>query len=193
MRKSLIVLALVFLGACATEREEAGLNATPQPAAPQPDAAKLQDGLATHYYASAFDHIDELIDWTDYRDGQAGEPISGLSHRAGKGDVLTSGSSDRVGAVISGQLRIPEPGTYQLSVTVNDGARIYLGGALVHDDPKVGPDRTVESQPFQIGQAGWYPIKIWYYEKRGGSTLDVQWKTPGDAAFAAIPSEDLKH
>ena len=193
MRKLLLVLVLGFLSACAAGQGDANLNATPQAANPQPDAASLQDGLAVAYYASAFDHVNDLESWINYRNPNVGTPIVGLEHRAGKGDVLTSGSSDQVGAVISGYLRMPEAGSYQLQVTTNDGVRIHLGGARIHDDPKVGPERTLETTPFQIGEPGWYPLNIWYFEKRGSAVLEVLWKTPRSGGFTSIPAEDLKH
>lgn len=193
MRKLFLVLALSFLSACATGQGDANLNAAPQAANPQPDAASLKDGLATDYYATAFDHVNDLESWITYRDPNVGTPIVGLEHRAGKGDVLTSGSSDLVGVVIKGYLRMPEAGSYQLQVTTNDGVRIHLGGARIHDDPKVGPERTLESAPFQISEPGWYPLSIWYFEKRGSAVLEVLWKTPQSGGFTSIPAEDLKH
>ena len=75
----------------------------------------------------------------------------------------------------------------------NDGVRIHLGRARVHDDPKVGKDRTRESKPIEITRPGWYRLEIWYFEKRNTSTLEVKWKTPGSERFTSIPAADLKH
>ena len=41
----------------------------------------------------------------------------------------------------------------------------------MHDDPKVGKDRTRESKPIEITQPGWYLLEICYFEKRNTSTL----------------------
>ena len=153
----------------------------------------LKDGLSVTYYRATYNSIDEFWGWKGYSDGYVGPPLNGLMHRTGKGNVLTSGSKDQVGAEISGLLLLPAAGSYQLSVTTNDGVRIHLGVARVHDDPKVGKDRTLQSKPFEISQPGWYPLEIWYFEKRGTSTLEVQWKTPESGGFTAIPGEDLKH
>jgi hypothetical protein len=179
MRKFLFVLALSFLGACAGGKEMRDLNATPQPAQPQPDAAALEDGLAVTYFGASYESIDDFWGWMDFREGVVGPPLTGLEYRTGKGNVLTSGSKDQVGAEISGLLLLPAAGSkdqvgaeisgllllpaagsYQLSVTTNDGVRIHLGGARVHDDPTVGKDRTRESAPFEISQPGWYPLRI---------------------------------
>jgi hypothetical protein len=135
------------------------LNATPQPAQPQPDATALKDGLAVTYFGASYESIDDFWGWMDFREGVVGPPLTGLEYRTGKGNVLTSGSKDQVGAEISGLLLLPAAGSYQLSVTTNDGVRIHLGGA----------------------------------EKRGTSTLKVQWKTPESDGFTSIPGADLKH
>ena len=193
MRRLLLAVAIGFLGACAADTSKSTLNQQPLPADPQPAAAALKDGLAAHYYGASYNSVDEFVSWMDYREGYDGPPLNGLEHRAGKGNVLTSGSKNQVGALITGFLLIPEAGSYQLSVTTNDGVRIHLGGARIHNDPKVGPDRTVESAAFQITQAGWYPLKIWYFEKRGTSTLEVLWMTPQSSSFKSIPTADLKH
>ena len=193
MRKLLLVMALGFLSACAGANQARDLNATPQPAQPQPEAAALKNGLAVTYFGASYSSIDEFWGWMDFREGTAGPPLTGLEYRRGKGKVLTSGAKDQVGAEITGLLRLPAAGSYRLSVTTNDGVRIHLGGARVHDDPKVGKDRTRESKPIEIAQPGWYPLEIWYFEKRGTSTLEVLWKTPNSDRFTSIPSADLKH
>ena len=193
MRCLFLLLAFSLLAACAATPDPRDLNATPQPAAPQPDPAALKDGLDSRYYVKAFHDIDELLEWTEYRDGIPGTPVAGLEHRAGKGEVLTSGYSDEVGAELTGYLRLPEAGSYQLQVTTNDGTRIYLGGARIHDDPKVAPDRTMKSEAFEIAVPGWYPLAVWYFERHNTSTLEVLWKTPASADFQSIPLDNLKH
>ena len=191
--KLLIVGALVSLGACAGENHSRDLNASPQPAQTQPDAAALKSGLSVTYYRATYNSIDEFWGWKGFSDGYAGPPLHGLQYRTGSGNVLTSGAKDQVGAEISGLLLLPTAGSYQLSVTTNDGVRVHLGGARVHDDPAVGKDRTRQSKPFEITQPGWYPLEVWYFEKRGTSTLEIQWKTPETDDFTWIPGDHLKH
>jgi hypothetical protein len=110
-----------------------------------------------------------------------------------KGPVLTSGKDDLVGAHIAGYLQFETPGEYRFQVTNNDGVMIQLGGALVHDDPKVGADRTSEPIPVEISAPGWYALEIWYFEKKGTATLDVLWSPPGGSTFETITAEVLGH
>ena len=36
-----------------------------------------------------------------------------------------------------------------------------------------------------------YAIKLEYYEKGGGATMQLAWKAPGTSAFVALPSGQL--
>ena len=193
MRYLFSLLALCLLAACTGGYELSDPPAHPQAAAPQPDAASLKAGLASRYYIEVFNETDDLIDWAQDRNGIPGAPVIGLQHRVGKGEVLTSGYSDEVGAKLIGYLRLPEAGLYQLKVTTNDGVRIFLGGEMIHDDPQVAPDRIKKSRPFEVAEPGWYPLTVWYFEKHNTSTLWVLWKTPQAVDFQSIPLENLKH
>ena len=191
MHRISLIASLLFLAACASETAE--LPPAPLPAAPQPSQASLRDGLAVQYYYSSFDHVRDLEGTMDYKDGKAGAALESLSHRMDDGSVLTSGSSDFVGAHITGYLLLAEAGTYQFQVTNNDGVRVHLGGARIHDDPGTGPART--SAPISVGvtQPGWYEIEIWYFEKRGTATLEILWNSPSDGGFVEIPAAVMRH
>lgn len=189
MRRSVLSLAVFFLTACASDRAE--VWSTPAPADIEP--AALGDGLSVRYISATLNSVYELTEWLKYKDGEDGEPLETLTYHMQKGPVLTSGQSDLVGAYISGYLHFDEPGAYRFQVTTNDGVRIQLGGALLHEDPKVGFDRTSEPIPVEISKPGWYALEIWYFEKKGTATLDILWSRPGRARFELITAEVLKH
>ena len=129
----------------------------------------------------------------DYKDGKEGPVLEGLSHEMGKGPVLTSEADDYVGAYITGYLNLEEAGTYRFQVTNNDGVRVHVGGARIHDDPGTGPARTSDPIPVDVTEPGWYAIEIWYFEKRGTATLDVLWSAPGEDNFTEVPTAAMKH
>ena len=191
MYKVALALSLLLLAACATETEE--LPATPVRATPQPTSSGLQDGLAVRYYYSAFNHVRELQGFMRYKDGKEGPALEGLRHDMGKGQVLTSGADDLVGAYITGYLNLEKTGTYRFQVTNNDGARLHLGGARIHDDPRTGPARTSAPIPVDVMESGWYAIEIWYFEKRGTATLDIVWGPPGEGGIIEVPTAAMKH
>ncbi len=170
-----------------------GRAAGPQPANPQPDATALKDGLAVEYYFAKYNHIRELETWMKYKDGKPGDPIPMLDSKAGSGAVLTSGVDDLVGAHITGYIGFDDPGAYRFQVTSNDGIRITLGGVEIFEDPDVHPDRTSDTIPVQIDQAGWYPLKILYFEKKSTATVQLHWSPPESSGFNPVPASALKH
>ncbi len=189
MRCHLLCLSLLLLVSCATKTQE--FSSKPTPAVPQPTA--LKDGLAVRYIRVELNSIQELKEWLTYEDGEAGPPLETLTYYTGKAAVLTSGKEDFVGAHITGYLQFETPGQYRFQVTNNDGVRVQVGGAVLYDDPKVGVDRTSEPISVEVAAPGWYPVEIWYFEKKGTSTLDVLWSPPGSRTFEMMPAEVLGH
>ncbi len=147
--------------------------AAPELADPQPAASDLEPGFAVRYYARKFNHIRELIDWEGYKDGAAGPPIPLLDYKSGTGEVLTSGKENIVGARITGLIHLAEPGAYTFAVNSNDGARVWVGGEQILDDPDVHADRFSDPAWVTIEEAGWYPITVLYFEKKNTSTLQL--------------------
>ncbi len=196
MIRVLFVLSFALLAACtatnSANRTES-LSQVATRAEPQPAAASLSDGLAVDYYYASFDQIRDLTSWMEYKDGEAGTPLDKLSYDSGRGDVLTSSSENLVGAHITGFLVLDTPGTYRFQVTNNDGVRVHLGGARIHDDPRTGRARTSPPIPVEISEPGLYPIEIWYFEKNGSAVLDVQWSPPGSDSMAPVPLSAMKH
>ncbi|MGF1641315.1 MAG: PA14 domain-containing protein [Rhodospirillales bacterium] len=167
--------------------------ASPIPAAPQPDAATLNDGLAVRYYFAKFNHVDELVDWMRFDRGVESPPLPHLDYESGPGNVLTTTSGDLVGAHITGFIGFHEVGTYRLRVTSNDGVRLTLAGEMVFEDPGVHGDATSPDLVFDITVPGWYPLDVLYFEKKGTATLRFTWQPPGADGFVPIPGSALKH
>lgn len=158
------------------------------------DESTLKPGLDVTYYSVFVRSIRELIEWTDYKKGRKGPPIVRLDNNVGKGNVLTSGQDDGVGAHITGYLRIDKPGSYIFLVNSNDGVRLSLGGKQIYEDPDVHPDR-LSDPPIEIDFAtsGYYPIDIWYFERKNTSTLELLWLAPGMEDFDYVPAAAFFH
>ena len=165
----------------------------PAPAAPQPDAATLKDGLAVRYYFAKLNHIDELVGWTKMEDGVAGTPLPMLDYEDSQGNVLTTTSNTLVGAHITGFIEFAEPGTYRLQVISNDGVRVTLGGAMIFEDPGVHKAEASPDLVFDVAGPGWYPLDILYFQKKGTWTLQLRWQPPGAPGFVPVPGASLKH
>ena len=84
-------------------------------------------------------------------------------------------SKDFVAAIITGCINFPTSGTHMIRVRSNDGVRIAIGGLSVHEDPEAHPDRNSEPVPVAVSEAGWLPIEIVYYERRGSWSIELTW------------------
>ena len=158
------------------------------------DDAEIAPGLAVKYYFSLFRRIHEIKEWAKYKDGKPGEPLLMLNYRSGAGEVLTSGSSDDVGADIRGMMNFAEAGDYVLAMQSNDGVRLEIGGKLIINDPTVHSDRFSELVTVQITEPGWYPLSLQYFERKATSTLELYWLKPGEEGrLSFVPAEALAH
>jgi hypothetical protein len=42
-------------------------------------------------------------------------------------------------------------------------------------------------------EAGWTPIRLRYFQRKGTATLKLYWQPPGSEAFAVIPASAYAH
>lgn len=78
-----------------------------------------------------------------------------------------------------------------LKVRSNDGVRIAIGGLTVHEDLKPHADRNSDPLPVAVSEAGWLPIEIIYYERKGSWAIELTWQKGGD--YSAIPASHFAH
>jgi hypothetical protein len=165
------------------------------PALADPQPTSLKAGLATRYYVKLFRTVEELKDWAKYKDGTVGDPIHSLNYRSGVDSVLTSGQEDGVGAHITGYIRFEEAGTHSIAAQSNDGLVVVIGGRTVVYDPDVHADRYSQPVEVEIKKAGWYPLDVWYFERKNTSTLRLYWLLPDEeeGSMTVVPKEMYGH
>lgn len=189
-----LALALLALLAIAPPWVSAAL--APSPVAPQPDAASLKPGLAVKYYPVFVRHIDELKKHMAGHKGEAGEPIPSLDYNVGEDPMLTSSLSQGVGAHITGLIHFKEPGTYTFVAMTNDGFEFNIDDMLVLSDPDVHPDQQSDIVTVEIAKPGWYPTEMFYFQRKGTSTLELYWRPPWESPgsrFETVPEEFFAH
>ncbi|NQV81283.1 MAG: hypothetical protein HQ495_12075 [Alphaproteobacteria bacterium] len=160
---------------------------------PQPDSAVVKPGLSVKYYIDRFNHIDEVINAATWMKPVRGEPLPMLNYNVGAGPVLTNKNDDLVGAFIQGYIKIDKPGTYLFSVQHNDGVRVWVGNEMIYDAPFVAPDTWSPNLEVVANEAGWYPLRMIYYEKKSTATLELYWQAPGAASFEFVPAAAFGH
>lgn len=183
------VLALsspVFSGPVQAQMVVSGLA----PAAPQPGPGELAPGLAVEYLKLFIRHVDEI---EIAGKGHVGEPLEMLDWNVGDGTVLTDTEDDGVGARITGFIKFETAGDYMMAMQSNDGVRLTIGGQLIIEDPDVHRDRFSPNVTVKVPQAGWYPLYLLYFERKGTSTLELYWQPPGVEGFDFVPAEAFGH
>lgn len=154
--------------------------------------AGMEAGLNVDYYYNDFGHVDEVVEYASRKSSAPGDPLPNLDFRGGSGKpVLNQKHKDFVGAIITGFINFSGAGTHMLKVRSNDGVRIAIGGLTVYEDPEPHPDRTSDAVPVAVSEAGWLPIEIIYFERRGSWSIELTWQENGE--FSAIPASHFAH
>lgn len=175
---ALSAIALTVPAAAATYR--------PKPADPQPAAEALAPGLGAEYIFRLVRSVDSFEDSDDWR---RGKPLPRLKYKTGAGGVLTSGQSDGVCARITGFIRLDQAGRYLFATQSNDGVRVYLGDDEIIDDDGVHTDQFSSNAEVLVDQPGWYALRIFYFERKNTSTLELYWQPPDKQEFEIVPAE----
>ena len=99
-------------------------------------------------------------------------------------------SKNNFGLVFEGMLEVKEEGYYVIGVSSDDGARLYLKDKLLinHD----GLHGSQSPHTFLIPlKKGFYPVKLEYFQKGGGSDLKLNYILPESEKAVDVPSELL--
>jgi hypothetical protein len=190
--RGLSVLALSgLLGLGLLGHAQAG---TLSPVSPQPAAGQLKPGLAVGYVFGDYNEVDAVVKAAGTDHPNPGAPVLNLD-QAGSGmkGVLTAKPYKFVGAILEGLINFPAAGGYQFSMTTNDGMRLLIGDQVVLEDSPPHPERDTGPASVSVPAPGWYPIKIYFYQKQGSWVLRVKWSGPGLAGTAPIDANHLGH
>jgi predicted alpha/beta superfamily hydrolase len=93
-------------------------------------------------------------------------------------DVSKLPSPNNFGVVVSGQLEVKEDGYYIFGIASDDGSKFYLDGQLILDDDGLHDNSANKSYIVPL-RKGFYPIRVEYFQKDGGSNLRLIYLTPG--------------
>ena len=101
-------------------------------------------------------------------------------------DVSARAEGDFFAYLFEGAIDLDTEGSYTFFTVSDDGSRLFIDGALVVDNDGLhGP--TEQSGTLALG-AGTHEIRVEYFEKAGGATLEVDWLPPGGAREPIPPA-----
>jgi cytochrome c len=88
-----------------------------------------------------------------------------------------------------GWLVVPEPGTWGLRLTSDDGSKLWIDGQLVIDHDGLHSE-TALAADLEL-EAGAHPLELWHFECYGGWMLRLEWRRPGSKEFELVPADAL--
>lgn len=150
------------------------------PAAPQPSAAALTQGLAVRYAyppdVKSLGHAAAAL----RKDAAAGPPLAGLDYpdtNPGQ-PALTSRKAEFVAAEITGYLHFDAPGLWRLEFHSNDGLDVTLGQLRIYTRDGRAPCDTGGWVEVTIPEPGWYPLHATFFQRLGTSCLMLRRESP---------------
>lgn len=96
----------------------------------------------------------------------------------GTGSPDVSIGADTFSVRWSGQLLVPETGTYMFSTLNSDGVRLYINGVLMIDDFVDQTTSWKDSASIQLTAGQMVDIQLEYYENTGSAVAKLKWTGP---------------
>ncbi len=182
----LVVISMAFSPAATAQV----INLTP--ASPQP--SNVKKGLSVNYFFGDRSVRNLAQAKSKLKWAKPGTALPGLNFPdKGKGaPVMTSGKPELVVADINGYIKFPKSGVYDLEFFTNDGAQIWISGKSVGKLNMITPCASAGRPKVNVPQAGWYDIKVLYWQKEGTACFESEWKAPG-GSVQLIPDSAFGH
>lgn len=131
-------------------------------------AEGLQPGLRVETFAGDWDR---MPDFDALKPEAVGEATALDPPREGQG------YRERVGRRFQGYILVPESGVYQVALTSDDGAKLWLAGRLFVDHD--GLHSASAKSAYVALAKGAHPVRVEWFNKTGGAALQVAWAVAG--------------
>ncbi|MEQ1823907.1 MAG: alpha-L-fucosidase [Fimbriimonadaceae bacterium] len=96
------------------------------------------------------------------------------SFQSSKIELGMFSGKEYVGLIFHGAIEIKNTAMIRFSLNSDDGSRLYVDEKLVVDNDGLhGPETKIGDAPLA---KGWHTIRVEYFNKTGGSHLDLTWK-----------------
>lgn len=101
------------------------------------------------------------------------------------------GLNENFALVADGYLKIENEGTYTFHLWSDDGSKLSINDQEVIDNDGL---HGAEYKDISIAmKKGYYTFKMSFFQASGGQFLSLNWKTPGNSDFEAIPAQYFYH
>ncbi len=125
----------------------------------------VQPGLSCSLYHGEWDLMPDLSQFTPV--------LEKVVHEVA---LVAEAPDELFGQLMTGYLHVPETGLYTLSISSDDGSMLYLDGELVIDNDGLHGAVAIEGR--SMLEAGYHPIRIEMFQKKGGRALSASITDP---------------
>jgi predicted alpha/beta superfamily hydrolase len=139
-------------------------------------------GLKYAYYRGEWDSLPDFKKLKPEQSGLIGE----IYNRYGE---LNFPKQTKITCRLEGYLEIKEDGYYWFLVDTDDAAKLYLSEQLIIRYDGIGKNMGFQTYILPL-QNGFYPLRLEYFQKKGGGSLRFNYVPPGLNPMA-IPLELL--
>jgi len=181
-----LVTILTLLAGCATSQSDHTAMGVNESMAP---------GLKVLYFNGMFRNVNQVPDgdWALLEKGRPGPPILIIDNQFGQDEVFDSGRNRAIGVQMKGFLLFKQKGRYELQALSNDGVKVFIDSKNILKDSQIHSDRLSDRGVVSVEKAGWHPIMVKYFQRKGTAALKLYWKTPGNDNFEVIPAMAYGH
>jgi len=144
---------------------------------PRDGAAGSVRGLRYRYYEGGWQALSDLPN----REPVEAGVVEGLSRAPLRRD-------EHVALVYEGWVTVPRDGLWRFRLTSDDGSRLWIGDDLVVDND--GLHGMVAKTGAVALAAGAHPLRLGWFNAKGGSGLELEWSSDGEA-WQAVPADAL--
>ena len=163
----------------------ASVAAAPAKLSPASKQSGFQRGLSVkyHYVGPPPLKIQSLSEAkSTLSKAKPGSPLRGLDYRdvGPEAPTLTHKEGQNVAADIRGYIKFDAPGIYVIEVWSNDGVEAQISGKTVgYFGGRQACSGNVRTE-VEVPKAGWYPLKIAYFQKYSNKCLMMKWGKKGE-------------
>jgi YVTN family beta-propeller protein len=91
----------------------------------------------------------------------------------------------------SGFIKPTSSGSFKFQTYSDDGVRVWVNGVQLVNNWTDHSPTTNSSASISLSAGQRYSIRVEYYERGGGATMQLRWLTPGAWTYSAVPQSVL--
>ena len=109
----------------------------------------------------------------------------------GTGSPGTGVPADNFSVRWTGVIVPTTSGSYRIQTNSDDGVRVWINGVQRINNWTDHSPTANTSSTFSLTAGTRYTIRVEYYERGGGSTMQLRWRLPGTTSYVAVPLSAL--